>query len=452
MKIENNLISSSSIIEVSAPEENINNENLQLANFLAALSMQLETILKSYSESSSSSMYNEVSPSDIFHWGYFWDYIKDKNISNETICGEIRARRKEIKGQKEHWRTYAEEHKELEFAEKFERALKSGHIVPCEEGSGSAYFLYDQDNNPVFVIKPVDEDILCLNNRKYLASPFIGRSFRVRDEIPLYRSAQTDTLCYQLAEILGMPNITPKTEMRVIHSETFYDLTFHLADSEKEQFLQFIGGSDNEKLCSVQEFVPNSITMQHQVYEWLDAGATEILSADVCPEEFEDANLFVWTTYDTDAHPGNLLFYNKEIKEDGSAVRGIKKIDNGLSFPERNAEFTNFLMYFDNARAPISSKLREKISTLPIGPIIKSMQELEMSISSMVAFVERVRVMQELCKRESLSIYEMNLRLMLLADKDGIAEALRYQSITKLEQLIGLSTLEDSSSYTPMSS
>lgn len=452
MKIENNLISSFPTIEDFSAEDNGNNQNLQLVSFTSALSSQLETILKIYSEASLETSYTdkeiEVSPSDMFHWGYFWDYIKENNISLETVCGEIRARRIEINSQKDHWRSYTEEHKQKEFTEKLNLALVTGYISPCEEGSGSAYFLYDQNDQPVFVIKPVDEDILCLNNRKHLASPFIGRSFRVRDEIPLYRSAQTDALAYEVAGQLGMAHITPKTEMWVIHSDAFYDLTLHLSDSEKQQLLQVIGGSDNEKLCSVQEYVSNSVTMQAQIYKWIDEGASEKLNTDVCADDFEDANLFVWTTLDTDAHPGNFLLYNKEIREDGSTVYGIKKIDNGLSFPERNAEFVNFLMYFDTAQNPISSRMREKIATLPIGPIIKHMQELEMSTRAMAAFVERVRVMQELCKRESLSIYEMNLRLMLLSGKTGITEALGNQNVTELEQLIGLVTIETHSSTT----
>jgi len=455
MKIENNLISSSSV-KVLAIEETTNNENLQLASFVSALSAQLKTILKIYSESPSETTYTdkeiEISPSDMFHWGYFWDYIKENNISLETVCGEIRARRIEISSQKEHWRSYAEEHKQKQFTEKLNLALATGYISPCEEGSGSAYFLYDQNDQPVFVIKPVDEDILCLNNRKHLASPFIGRSFRVRDEIPLYRSAQTDALAYEVAGELGMAHITPKTEMWLIHSDAFYDLTLHLSDSEKEQLLIVIGGSDNEKLCSVQEFVPNSVTMQAQIYKWIDEGSSEKLNTEVCADDFEDANLFVWTTLDTDAHPGNFLFYTKEIKEDGTPLYGIKKVDNGLSFPERNAEFVNFLMYFDTAQNPLSSRMREKIEQIPIGPIIKHMQELEMSTRAMAAFVERVRVMQELCKRESLSIYEMNLRLMLLSGKMGITEALGDQNVTELEQLIGLVTIETHSSTTSIGS
>lgn len=415
----------------------------------STLSQLIQKILNSAADSSISPSSDgesiQVSPSDIFHWGYLWDYIKENNLSIEAITNEICQRRVELQAQKEHWRSFTKAPTRNTFGERLNEALTNGYLVPTDQGQGAAYFLYDGNSNPVFVLKPVDEDIFCLNNRKHVASPFNNEEFRVRKDIPLYRSAQTDALGFIAAEAVGIAHITPKAEMHIISSSAFYDLTFQLSDSDKEKLSLLIGSPDLEKLCSVQEFVAESVNMQHQVYRWIQEGLTEEnLEAYLCPKDFEDANLFIWITGDTDAHPGNFLVYKKEVSEEGKEVYGIKKIDNGLSFPDDNSDFTNFLMYFDVKHRPLTDRLRAMIKEIPVEKIVKGMQELEMSIPSMVACVKRIRLIQELAKREDMSIYEMNLRLMLLSQEDGIAIAAGNQSISELEKLIGLNTVESS--------
>ena len=219
----------------------------------------------------------------------------------------------------------------------------------------------------------------------------------------------------------------------------------NLTEADKENVMKIIGNPDFEKLCSVQEYVPNSIVMLDKIYEWIQKGDEDLMRNSICPEDFEDANLFVWTTYDTDAHPGNFLFYPKEIKKDELIVYGIKKIDNGLSFPEKNTTFTNFLMYFDSANDPLSDRIKEKIKEIPIEEIAKKMQELELAIPAISAFVERIHVLQELAKRPGISTYEINLRFMLLSLDNGVVLALGNQNISEIEILIGLVTLDTDS-------
>jgi len=448
MKIENSLITAPTN-EIFIAEESALEDHLPLGAVYIALSRTIDTILSTKSDPSEDTYITDntfrLSPSDIFHFGYLWDYIKDNHISLESVATEINTRRSELSQQKNHWRDYSEIHKQPSFSNRFQDALQSGHISPCPKGCGSAYFLYDANDIPRFVIKPVDEDIYCLNNRKHFACPFIGSEFRVRQGIPLYRSAQTDVLCYQVAEALGIPYITPKTEMWILSSQNFYDLSMNLTEADKDALMKIIGNPDFEKLCSVQEYVPDSIVMLDKLYEWIEKGDEDLMGESVCPQDFEDANLFVWTTYDNDAHPGNFLFYPKEIKEDQTIIYGIKKVDNGLSFPEKNTDFTNFLMYFDSAKDPLSDRSKEKIKEIPIGDIVKRMQELELPIPAITAFVERVRVLQELAKRKGISTYEINLRLMLLPLDQGVILALGNQKISDLEKLIGLQTLETSS-------
>lgn len=453
------------ILDVSAPScalvnkpglDETGNDPHDLETFViySSLSKQIQKILPSTSNSTSSSSPDiesiHISPSDIFHWGYFWDYIKENNLSLQAITDEIRERRTELQAQKEHWRPFTKAPTQSTFEDRLKEALASGYLMPTDLGQGAAYFLYDGSSNPVFVLKPVDEDIFCLNNRKHVASPFNNGEFRARKDIPLYRSAQTDSLGFLVAEAMGLTSITPRTEMHIISSSAFYDVTFQLSDSDKEKLSPLIGSPDIEKLCSVQEFVVDSENMQHQVYQWMQEGLTEeTLDTYLCPKDFEDANLFIWVTGDTDAHPGNFLVYKKELGEEDPVIYGIKKIDNGLSFPDDNSDFTNFLMYFDVKQPPLTDRLRDKIREIPIEKIVKSMQELEMSISSIVACVKRIRLIQELAKRKNMSIYEINLRLMLLSQEDDVAIVAGDQSIPELEKLMGLNTVESLTTQSP---
>jgi hypothetical protein len=132
-----------------------------------------------------------VSESDVFQFGMLWSLIKV--LQEQGLLYDSIAKCKEdIKQIKESWLPYIQQQCALEpytYTE-IEHLLLEGMIIPVEQGAGAAYFLLDSLSVPRYVIKPIDEDIFCLNNRKHFASPFNGPEFRVRDDIPLYRSAQ----------------------------------------------------------------------------------------------------------------------------------------------------------------------------------------------------------------------------------------------------------------------
>jgi hypothetical protein len=374
----------------------------------------------------------------------FYPFIYSKNLSWQEFIHHVKMRREELLQQKEHWKGYIQNHYDEAFAKTLHQSLLQGWLISSDEGCGSAYILCDKDKNPQFIIKPVDEDIFCLNNRKGYATPFHDPSIRVRDDIPLYRSAQTDVACYIVARHLELTHITPKTMMCLVDSDMFYDLTSRLSISERQAFINLTGSADTQKLCSVQEFVPDSEMMINKIYEWLSTGMTEDeMDALICPQDFEDANLFLWTTLDTDGHPGNFLFYPKGHNDCGREIFGIKKIDNGLSFPEKNTQFTNFLMYFGLAKRPLSDSIKQKIINFPLEQIVSDLSELELSMKSAVACAERIRVLQELAQRDGMTPYEINLRMILLGKEDGLALALSNQSIHELEISMGIRSTED---------
>lgn len=416
---------------------------IHLVSAYSYLSKYIDEILQSCTAPIDASK-DPIDPTGTNPFTLFSHFIYSKNVSWQELIYQIKLRREELQQQKEHWKGYIDTHLDVDFSERLYQSLHNGFLIPSEEGCGSAYILCDAHKNPQFIIKPVDEDIFCLNNRKGNATPFHDASVRVRDDIPLYRSAQTDAACYIIAEHLGLTHITPKTMMCVVDSNMFHDLSSHLSKEDRQAFACLTGSADTQKLCSVQEFVPNSTMMINKIYDWLYAGISEEeINAFICPQDFEDANLFLWTTLDTDGHPGNFLFYPKGENEYGREIFGIKKIDNGLSFPEKNTQFTNFLMYFGLAKRPLSDSIKLKITNFPLEQIVSDLSELELSVKSAVACAERIRVLQELAQRDGMTPYEINLRMILLGKEDGLSLALSDTSLNELEIFMGIRSAED---------
>jgi len=323
---------------------------------------------------------------------YFWDTTY---ASWTPPAIAVVARRESIAEQKEYWR---------EVALKVDMA--GFRLVANSNGCGACYFLYKGDT-PLYVVKPVDEDIMCLNNRKGMADYRDG--FVIRDYIPLYRSAQTDVMAYRIAEIAGISDITPKTQMAILESNEFYDFIDKLSSDDKEGY----GAPDREKLCSIQEYVPDALDL------WQVSHAnSQDETIPIDPRDFERVNLLIWLTYDTDAHLGNILAYVKEVDDEGNPTYGLSKVDNGLSFPEQNAWLRNNLTYFPNAEVPLSKEGREKILNLDIAAITKGMHDLELD-KAIPAFLERIETLKEAISDDTITLREINNKMEALHTWDS---------------------------------
>lgn len=373
--------------------------------------------------------------SDKFHFGILWDEVR-RSAESGKLFELISERRKELNFQKETWRTFIEKSRQIENTfvyETIDKVVKEGKLVRVDAGCGSAYFLKDAEAKPRYVIKPVDEDILCLNNRKGFGSPYNDEQHLVRDGIPLYRSAQTDALCSALATLCGIDSITPKTVMHVISSENYYDISSLLQGEEQELFFHLTGFPDQEKLCSVQEFVQNSDDLYNILHELSQKGGNFIEAFD--QRDIEKASLFTWLTGDTDAHAGNFRAYAKSVDANGKPIYGLKKIDNGLSFAEKNGGLYSVLQYLPNAENPLSKEVIEKIRYIPMEQILEKMDSYQLG-NTKAAFIERVCVVQQLAEREGITIEEIYVRLNLLGRDDGKALALSSFSLSELKNIL----------------
>ncbi len=337
-----------------------------------------------------------------------------------TLKATSFLREEEIKASKNHWKpfTLEEEQKHPEFFSKLKTLLQEGTLHRIQEGDGGAYIVKDATGKGHFIIKPTDEDIYCLNNPKNYHSSSLEE--RARKNIPLYQSAQREAFCYELAILSGLEAITPKT---------------YLSTLFLPEFFLFSQNGSLEKLCSVQEYIQEGISLRHLLQNLF---SSHIKDEDLEPyfeeEDFSLISLFTWLTFDNDAHAGNILAYPKKTNSPSFTVYGLKKIDNSLSFPEKNTDFFHFLMHFPHAKAPLSSSIREKILHLPLEILEKSLERFGLE-SSFLAFKERVYVLQELAKRPTITYYEIGLRLLLLEEDNGLTLALSLLSLEELKNL-----------------
>jgi len=417
-------------------------ETFSIASLVHSLKCDLEKILSTinksdYHSSQLDSYYSLISSdststysydtyetllpgSDKLQFGMLWGYIKEL-AEQGLLLPMIASRRNEIRDQKEEWRQFIERAAQADstgFYASVKKVLdEGGQITRVSQGAGSAYFLCDVNGQPRFVVKPVDEDIFCLNNRKQFGSPFgpDDEQFRVREGIPLYRSAQTDAFCWELAKLAGLSGATPQTIMGILGSEGFYDISDNLEGDEKLLFLQLTGEADKEKLCSIQEYIPDSCDFYEILHQWMSEGLSdEEIASRIDQDDFEAVNTLIWLTGDTDAHTGNLRVYVKSIDASGKKIYGIKKIDNGLSMPERNGDLLNYLAYLPNAEKALSPKSIQRILDLPVEDIVKVMKEYGLE-GTEDAFKERVRLLQNLVSHEGITIGEINSRLEVQA-------------------------------------
>jgi hypothetical protein len=323
------------------------------------------------------------------------------------LTTEIRSRQQEINDKKELFRSKMNEDRSHEEVQnQVQDIAKEGKLDALSGGSGGAYLLKDANNTPRFVVKPNDEDILCLNNRKKCASPLVDSQLRIRADIPTYESAQNEALASDIADLVGLNQIAPKTVLVILENDSFHLFTDQVSGPFKEDLIPEKG---KEKLCSAQEFIPNSEDL-------LDY--TKRMSAARTPcqfdqSDFEMANIFTWITGDQDGHSGNYRTYEKENR-----VQGLKKIDNGLICGEGNQNnyIVNGLATFkEEMNQPLSEEGRKLIADIPLEKIQDKMRFYEKSEASIQLLQKRVETLKALVQGNSeITLAEINKNLIVV--------------------------------------
>jgi len=360
-------------------------------------------------------------------WGFAnWQEIIRHHKTIDNLYQEIKERQNEISHLKNIYRPKTEQIKHFDslhlslnsIAESISQAgtykISAGRLGLINEGISGSYFLFDEKNEARFVIKPLDEDIGALNNRKGFATPF--DTSPVRKNMPLYRSSMREYLAYRIAVTLGVSGIAPKTTLAILESEQFFDLQEGISWNEAARYSKECETQDKEKICSAQEFIPNTQSLFEVLEKLQSAGLSDEEIADRFDfQDVEDANILLWTTYDTDGHAGNFLVYSKGVDSIGNEILGLKKIDNGLTFPDKNQQLRNALAFLPFSKRTLSEEGRRKIQAIPVESITAQLENFGLE-SSVAAFQQRIALLKEITTKPGITLKEINTQMSKIGE------------------------------------
>ncbi len=340
------------------------------------------------------------------HWGfpYFaWEAIQEELETVDRLYDAIVDKRQKIAQIKEKFRFDAVVLDDFEM------------IVNTDAGISGSYILVDRESGQKYLIKPLDEDGGCVHSMIYSTldenSPF-------RKNMPLYASSLREVLAYEVAEKIGLHGIVPKTELAIIESPYFHDLSENVSSCERERYEQICGEPDREKLTSMQEYITGAKTLFEAVQDLQSLGLSdEEIRARFDSTDFEEANILLWVTCDTDGHGGNFLVYPKGVDAIGNEILGIKKIDNGLSFPEKNGGLRNHLVFLPPASNVLSDEAIAKVLAIDVEALALSFEKRGLE-GATAALKERIEILKNLVSGEKLTISEINSKISRLERKD----------------------------------
>jgi hypothetical protein len=345
----------------------------------------------------------ELLTEDLWSFGFFWPEVISKFSTIEQLYNALQDLHIQIQNIKEEFRSLTLPYPEFGIESNLNRGV-----------SGS-YFLIDEKGERRFILKPLDEDAGCLHSEGF-ATPF--QMSPLRSNMPLYLSSMREVLASLIAETLGIGEVVPKTSLGIFESDQFHDFSMGISLDELSRYMELCGPVDKEKLCSVQEYVSNSKSLFEAMHEFQMNGLSdEEIANRFDQNQFEDANILLWTTYDTDGHMGNFLVYPKGVDEIGNEILGLKKIDNGLAFPDKNQQLRNNLSYLPNAKRELSESAKAKIAAIDIEKLASQFEKMGLE-SAIGALKIRIPILQELAKQPNITLKEIDRAMSKIGKKE----------------------------------
>lgn len=282
-------------------------------------------------------------------------------------------------------------------------------------GSGSAYGLSSGSGDPLWVVKPGDEDARGPNCKGDTYTGPDGPLMRPRPAVPLVTAPQRELASSLVAHALGLDHVVTEVVVMPV------DFTGHPHHA--------LGVKDPVKLCSVARFVPGSV---HAADLWPHRDMLE--NANFEPDSLAENMLLNWAIYDTDAHGRNTLvtvagdsglamaaWMQLPRQEQKQYRLQLTRIDTGLAMPEENLGLRNDLATDSSARQPMSDALRKRFLARATEPQLRrTARKLDalglypdgVSHASN-AFITRMRLLRGWLESEpSITLAEINDRFM----------------------------------------
>lgn len=290
--------------------------------------------------------------------------------------------------------------------------IQNGELKAIDGGKSGVYFLKDKEGKPRFVVKPYDEDMLTLNNPKGLATPYKDADgiCRPKAGIPLFSAAKNEHLTGVVANEIGVAGSTAKSQMMILKSESFHDITDGI-DGDKDELHELYenyGSPDKEKLCIVQEFIPDCKDIGEILLDKSNLSQLELmgmdsternklersyLPTDIDQDMYEDAVILALVSGECDGNAGGFLIADKIDSNTGK--RPVYKIDNAATFTEDNSSLiTGSVWLLNCSDKPMSDRARSLVKGLNSDTIANLMKEQGYSSITIDNMKERVLVMK----------------------------------------------------------
>lgn len=297
-----------------------------------------------------------------------------------------------------------------EFQRNVSSMMKTGSLKPVDGGKGGVYFLLDSAGTPKFVVKPFDEDMLTLNNPKHYATPYIADDGQAEAKpgVPLYSAVRNEMMTGIIAKELGLERCVPKSQVMILSSQNFHDITDGI-DADPHEIADKYGAPDREKLCIVQEFIPDSSDTgellvsnfpgsQEEIEEMSEEERHELeltaLPNGIDQEMYEEAIILALVCGETDGNAGNFLL--SKIADPDSGQFSIIKIDNAATFTETNTSVASgYNWLLKCAEQPLSPHAKEIIKNIDADRISSLMSDKGLPDEAIDAMKQRVEVMND---------------------------------------------------------
>ncbi|MCC5832028.1 MAG: hypothetical protein JJU12_03175 [Chlamydiales bacterium] len=277
-------------------------------------------------------------------------------------------------------------------------------MVPEKGGKGGVYYLQDKNGRRRFVLKPLDESNLAVNNGKKNGSIcFESGEGAPANGVHIYESVQNAELAYKVAEFLGFSEITPESEVMILEDDRFHDNLHHLlgekTPKEKVVLVQrYVEGcwDIGTLLCDktkMQEEEIKNLMKNEEGIKKLESLKEEYMPKDFDQDLYEKLAIFLIVIGEKDGNAGNFIA-NKEEPKKGEK-RTIVKIDNSACFAENNEDIATGLEWFThNYEQQLSEKTKDLIKNLAtkesVEQIKKMMESRGKSAESIKAFEKRI--------------------------------------------------------------
>lgn len=332
--------------------------------------------------------------------------------SAEKLQQRIIYIREEISEAKEEFRernTGPLEPEQEKFHTDVHNLMNTGTFDPVSGGKSGVYFLSDPEGNRRFVIKPYDEDMMTLNNPKGFATPYIDAEgiCRPKQGIAMYSAAKNEVTASLIAKELGISRCTAKSEMMILKSDTFYDMTDDI-EGDKEKLAEKYGAVDKEKLCVVQKFIRDckevgellldNLNLSLEEFEMMDLDERNTLEREALPknidqEMFEEGIILALVCGEADGNAGNYMVANQ--KDPSSGKFPVYKIDNAASFTDDNSSVTTGADWLLNcSETPMSDKAKSLVKNLNADNLASLMEKQGYDEECIESMHQRIEVMK----------------------------------------------------------